>query len=475
MRRVCVLVLMLVASGSVLAGVGAHPQVRGALALVDAWIESVQAFEDVPGISVGFVVDQEVVFSKGYGYANVRRKVAADADTIYSICSISKLFTSIGVMQQRDAGKLSLRDPVADHLPWFDIQPGDVGGGPVRIKGLLTHSAGLPRESDFPYWLGEDHPFPTREALRERLGQQEMLYPYATLFQYSNLGLALAGEIVEARSGQPFDAYVRQHILDPLGMADTRTFFPKDLHGNRMAVGYRGKLRTGGRKPLPPFDTRGIAPAAGFTSSVNDLARFASWQFRVLAGSEQSVLSKETLAEMQQVAWVDPDWKVTWGLGFAIDNADGQTVVGHGGGCPGYITSLLMVPKHKLAAVVLTNAADGPADTIGVNLLKTVGGALQKLEQPIDEASVPLDTYAGNYGSRIWGGEIALRPWGARLVGVALPSDDMDNLVKLQHVEGDAFVRVTDDGERREAWVFQRDAKGNVTGVLRHSNVYERL
>ena len=79
-----------------------HPDVKGALAITDAWIDGMRAYRAVPGMSVGVVVDQDLIFTKGYGYANVRHKVPADADTIYSICSISKLFTSIGVMQMRE-------------------------------------------------------------------------------------------------------------------------------------------------------------------------------------------------------------------------------------------------------------------------------------------------------------------------------------------------------------------------------------
>ena len=117
-----------------------HPEVKGALAIVDAWIDGVRDYRKIPGISVGFVVDQDLIFSKGYGYANTRRKVPADVNTIYSVCSISKLFTSIGVMQMRDAGKLSLRDPVSEHLDWFNIKQNHEQAGPARIEGLLTHS-----------------------------------------------------------------------------------------------------------------------------------------------------------------------------------------------------------------------------------------------------------------------------------------------------------------------------------------------
>jgi CubicO group peptidase (beta-lactamase class C family) len=173
-----------------------HPEMTGAIAAIDAYIEGIQTYEKVPGISAGIVHDQQLIWHKGYGYSNLETKRPADADTLYSICSISKLFTAIGIMQLRDAGELNLRDPVGDHLDWFNIKQAHDGSGPATIESLLTHSSGLPRESDYPYWNGPDFPFPTRAQIIDRLSVQETLYPAQHYFQYSNLALTLAGEIV---------------------------------------------------------------------------------------------------------------------------------------------------------------------------------------------------------------------------------------------------------------------------------------
>jgi len=147
----------------------AHPEVAGAIAAIDAYLEGIQTYEKVPGISVGIVHDQVLLWQRGYGYSNLATKRPADADTLYSICSISKLFTAISIMQLRDAGQLHLRDPVGDHLDWFNIEQAHDDSGPTTIESLLTHSSGLPRESDFPYWNGPDFPFPTRAQVIDRL------------------------------------------------------------------------------------------------------------------------------------------------------------------------------------------------------------------------------------------------------------------------------------------------------------------
>lgn len=453
-----------------------HPEVMGALAVIDAWVDGRQMFERIPGISIGIVHDQDLLWASGYGYANLETERPADADTLYSICSISKLFTAIGIMQLRDENKLRLRDSVSDHLDWFDITQAHEGSGPVTIEGLMTHSSGLPRESDFPYWIGPDFPFPTREEMIERLDSQQTLYPSQHYFQYSNLGWSLAGEIVQERSGQEYDEYVQEHILDPLDLGSTRTYYPEDMRGEQLAVGYTGLHRDLSRDPVKPFFTRGITAAAGFTSSVNDLASFASWQFRLLDNGGEEVLAANTLREMHRVHWVDPDWKTTWGLGFSVRRADDTTYVSHGGGCPGYITSFTMVPKQKIAAVVLTNAGDGPAGSIAVNILNTIGAALEKAGTPSEDEIPDFSKFEGNYESRPWGGEIAVRQWGDQLVVIDIPGNNLEEaMIKLKHDGGNTFIRLTDDDDTREPWVFELGDDGKAARISRHSGFLTRV
>lgn len=199
------------------------PRFEQAVDLFEAWLDARMDYEKIPGMSVGLVHDQDLVWAKGYGFAHPDTEVAATPSTMYSICSISKLFTSIGVMQQRDAGELRLDDAVADLLPWYDLEQAHPDGPSVRVEGILTHSSGLPRESAHPYWTGPEFPFPTRDEIIEGLAEQETLYPGERYFQYSNLGMALAGQLIEQASGMAYDDYVREHILDPLAMSDTHT------------------------------------------------------------------------------------------------------------------------------------------------------------------------------------------------------------------------------------------------------------
>jgi len=456
--------------------VSAHPEVQGALRALDAWIEGVQIYDRVPGISAGIVVGPDLVWTGSYGYSNLEAKRPAGPDTLYSICSISKLFTSIGIMQLRDAGKLRLSDPVADHLDWYSIEQSYDDSPPVTIETLLTHSSGLPRESDFPYWVGPEFPFPSRDEVIARLRQQKTLYPAQRYFQYSNLALTLAGEIIRERSGQDYEEYVSERILEPLGLDNTRPYYPEHLRGDMLAIGYTGMHRSGRRDPVKPFFTRGITPAAGFTSSVRDLAAFAGWQFRLLEQGSDDVLSANTLREMQRVHWVDPDWDTTWGLGFSVSRDDDMTLVGHGGGCPGYITQFLMNPKEQVAAIVLTNAGDGPAGNTAVQALRLMTAAVREADSPPEMAAPDYSMYEGNYTVLPWGGEIAVRQWGDELVKIDIPSDDLgDAISKLRHDGEHRFLRLTDDDEPREPWTFELGDDGKARRVYVHSIYYERI
>src|SRR5262249_9125051 len=160
---------------------------------------------------------------------------AAMPQTIYRIASITKLFTSTAVLQLRDAGKLQLDDPITRHLSWFNIQNRYSDAPPITIRHLLTHTPGLPPEAAFPYWT--DATSPPLDQITETLPQQETVRPPDIEWKYSNLGLALAGEIVAAVSGQSYEDYIEQHILDPLGMNSTYIRSP-DPHHPQLATAY---------------------------------------------------------------------------------------------------------------------------------------------------------------------------------------------------------------------------------------------
>jgi CubicO group peptidase (beta-lactamase class C family) len=455
------------------------PRVASALELARAWLDAERSYEGVPGASAAIVHDQKTLWTGAFGLADVASGRKAEPGTIYSICSISKLFTSVAVMQQRDEGKLRLDDAVRSKLPWFAMKPGGTDGTEITIEGLLTHASGLPRETDLPYWTGPSFAFPTHDQIVARLSQQTALYPAETYFQYSNLGLTLAGEIVAATSGVPYADYVAKNILTPLKLASTSPEMPEGERGKRLASGYSARTRSGRRDPVAFFQGKGVAPAMGFASTAEDLARFAAWQFRLLGGGDPEVLKAATLREMQRVHFVDPDFETMWGLGFQVVRSEKTTLVGHGGSCPGFRTHLMLQPDEKLGVVVLTNASGVDVEGWAEHVREILAPALKAASKEPGKGKTPapeLRKFAGTYSGAPWGGETFVLPWEDGLAMLSLPSrQPMKDLIKLKKTGDLTFRRIRKDDTLGEEIVFALGPDGKATRFTRHSNHSTRV
>jgi len=440
-----------------------------AYTLIDTWLSTQQKFDQLPGISAAVVEDQKILWSGAYGFAN--EGVETETSTLCSICSISKLFTAVAVMQLYDQGKVRLDDTIDKFLPNYNIAQQFPDSGPVTLRSLLSHSSGLPRESAYPYWTGDFY-FPTRAEIEGRFQTQQTLYPASTYYQYSNLALTLLGEIVEEVSGMDYGSYIIQNILDPLGLNNTHPEMPKNLFGNQLAVGQTALQSDGNRLKLPLYQSQGVAPAMGFASNVLDLAKFAQWQFRLRDTTITEILKPATLKLMQQVHFTDPGWKVTRGLGFGVwKGPNGTTWVGHGGSCPGYRSTLQLDLKNKMAYTAMINAS-------GTNPGKYTRGIYQilnKVEKTKEDAK-DLSDYIGSYSNNPWWYGTYFGSWNGRLVSLSLPADQPgSDMTFFKHIEGDVFRRVRDDNELGEELEFIRDVDGKVVKYKIHDNYYPRL
>ena len=177
-----------------------------------------------PAIRAGVVVGDDIVWSKGFGTIDASHTVAATPQTIYSICSISKLFTSISLMQLYEAGKVRSDDPITTYLPWATMSPAPKRAHHAERPAhpLFWHSRAVTRS----YWSGPDFPFPTREEIQARSELSQRSIRRERYFQYSNLGLTLVGETVAAVSGESYAEYAKANVVAPLVLNDTRTFMP---------------------------------------------------------------------------------------------------------------------------------------------------------------------------------------------------------------------------------------------------------
>jgi len=482
--KIVIIMLLLVAFVQVGYALEGKKDYSEAFKLVEAWLDAQKDYEQLPGITAVVVEDQQVLWSGAYGLSNIEQNVKAKQSTIFSICSISKLFTSVAIMKLYDEGLLRLDDRVEDILPAYNLKQKYPESGPITVRSLMTHSSGLPREAAYPYWTGPDFPFPTREQIDKKLQKQETLYPSSTYFQYSNLGLSLLGEIVEERSGMPFNEYVLKHILKPLGLANTRTSLPETLYGKELAIGYSSMTRKSTREKVNFFQANGIGPAAGFSSTVLDLAKFATWQFRLRDTTVTEILRPSTLKNMHRIHWTNPDWKTTWGLGFSVRKGEkGNTWIGHGGSCPGYRSTLQLDLKTKRAYSVMINASGtNPrkyAEGIHAILEKVKAKAEAKSAEKADPATggaKNLQEYVGYYDQMPWWGESYVSVWNDKLVTIDLPTENPEKAMTFyKPVKKDVFRRIRDDDELGESLVFERDEDGKITKFITHGNYYKKI
>ena len=396
------------------------PEVKAALQVLDAWINASMKNQEQPGLSIGIVYNQDLIWAKGFGFADIDNKVAATPSTLYRIASISKLFTSTAIMQLRDEGKLQLDDPVAKHLPWFKIENHHTEGPIVTIRHLLTHTSGLPREPTGVSW--RDLTFPTRQEMIQNISKQKTVFSTETEWKYSNLALSLAGEIVATVSGESWEDYIEKNILGPLKMGRTIPMPNSDLSG--LAVGYGRRILDSSRSVEPFVDPEAIRPAGNMASNVEDLARFVSFQFSDIETRTEPILKSSTIREMHRVHWLRPDWQSGWGLGFEVKRVDEETRVGHGGSLPGFRCYLEMVPDKKLGVIVLTNADDGEPRLFSSKVFEILGPAIDHATEPLKILSEPDSDWNQYVGTYTWkNSDIEIMILNGKLTMI-IPTDD---------------------------------------------------
>ena len=412
------------------------PDVQGAIRLFSAWLEGQIAYRGLPGVVVGVVSDQELVWAQGFGFANVDAKRPMAPDTRFRMASHSKLFTATSIMQLREQGRLRLDDPVSEYLPWFRVQSAEPDDPPITIEHLLTHSSGLPREagSHWSHWE-----FPTHEELLELIPKREAPFSPETRWKYSNLAYTIAGMIIEEVSGETWAGYLQNNIFNPLGMAASSV--DRDVAG--LTTGYSRRMPDGSREVIPFVDARGMAAATGLTSTVEDMAKFVSAQFRKGPRGSDQILSTASLREMHRVRMLENTWTRGQGIGFGVSRVEDKLYVGHGGGYPGHTTNTLIQLDSKVGVIVLTNTNDSNPGDMARQLMDTVGEAVAEATatEPAEVTWNPAwERFAGLY--RSIGGDTQVVLLNERLVVMTPNAPSINDSVGLEPI-GDGRFRLT--------------------------------
>ena len=303
---------------------------------------------DIAGVTISVVKDGQLLFAKGYGYADVEKKRPVVAnETLFRPGSVSKLFTWTAVMQLAEQGKVDLDRDVNTYL---DFKIPEAFGKPVTLKNLLTHTPGF-EEVIKDLFVDPTKPFSLGQYLKTHIPRR--IYPPGTVAAYSNYGAGLAGYIVERVSGRPFNQYVDEHIFKPLGMTHS-TFdqpLPKSLEA-QMSKGY------GSASDDPkPFEAVGPGPAGSLTSTATDMASFMAAH---LQGGEYAggrILRPETVALMHSKLYELNKAANGMAYGFYEESRNGHRIIGHSGDTEQFHSSLHLIPDANLGFFVSYNSA----------------------------------------------------------------------------------------------------------------------
>jgi CubicO group peptidase (beta-lactamase class C family) len=446
-----------------------HPHVQEAIRLFDTWLEADVAYERVPGLAIGVVADGQLLWARGYGFADTARRTPVSPSTPFSLCSISKLFTATAVLQLRDAGTIALDDPVGRHVTGFNARRTHPLPEAVTVRRLLTHASGLPRDFPFASWTGPEYPFPTRAQVLESLAAPVPSSVAGSRHDYSNVGMTLAGELVQSVSGLSFEEYVRRRLFEPLGM--TRSFTDQNgaARSAGLATGFSVLQRDGSRLPIPPYEVRGLAPVAGIVSTVEDMARFAGWQVLGALGHESPVLRASSVQEMQAVQFMPADSWTTAGYGFQMWRENDRTFVGHAGTCPGAQSQLLLRPQDHIAVIVLSNALGVETGRYAQRAHDVFAPAIRAASEDQPGTGPASSAFEGMY-QRPLGSESAVMMWQGRLAVRTLPSASPLGGLELFDAVADSVFR-RGSGASAETIAFRTDAQGRLLLVRGHQHM----
>ncbi len=330
-----------------------YEELAGRLA---GFVEAEMEHKRIPALALAITDGDQVVWARGFGEA--RPGVPADADTLFRVGSVSKLFTDIAVVARHEAGELDLDREVSEVLPGF--QPADVPeAGGITLRRLMAHRAGLVREPPVGHYF--DDTDPSLAATVESLNGVPLVFPPGTRQKYSNAGIAVVGRVLEHAAGKPFAEAVTEEVLGPLGL-ESSSFSLAAAPAERVA--HATMWSYDGREfPAPGFPL-GMAPAGSMVTSVRDLGRFLT----LLAGGElPGVLDADALAGMWRVQFPadpgDPE-PSGFGLGFFVGTLEAPDAAGeitshrivrHGGAIYGYSTELAFLPEAGLGVVAVSN------------------------------------------------------------------------------------------------------------------------
>ena len=366
----------------------------------------------IPGLSVAVVKEGETIYSEGFGARDPQRNLPATPDTLYGIGSITKSFVAIAIMQLVEEEKLNVDDPVNQYIPFKLGLPGK----PIKIHHFLTHSSGLPSlatssvalhrgigvDTGIPWGSVQDFYRLVNDA------QEEIADEPGVRFFYHNAAWRMLGHIVQELSGQPFHVYIKDKILDPLGM--TRSTLKTDVFNadpNHIVPHWKKPDGTvePSRFPYPnPEDNPDfsfIAAAGGITSSVNEMTKYLNAQINNGSYKGGMLASPESFKNMHSLYSKRADnlyGELWYGYGVGVTpDFHGYNMISHGGSILVSTAHMSFIPELKAGVVMMANSAAPPWGDIAEGIYCSLLGLDPFEEVPSLIVKKKLRMLAGTY------------------------------------------------------------------------------
>ena len=370
---------------------------------LETWLDGMVPYAlkagDMAGAVVVVVKDGHVLLQKGYGYADVSKKLAMDPEqTMVRIGSTSKLFTWTAVMQLVEQGKLDLDRNINDYLD-FTI-PNDFGK-PVTLRDLMNHRGGFEEGLKDILWTNPQGVPSTEAYLKDH--KRPMLFAPGEVPAYSNYGAALAGYIVERISKEPYERYIERHILAPLGM--THTSFDQPLPEHFAAAVSKG-YRTASAAP-GPYELIVTRPAGSGTTTAADMAHFMIAHLQDGHFGDAEILQVDTAKRMHSPSEQAPAGFATMAHGFFRELHNGRTVIGHGGDTIYFHNDFELLPAEGVG-IDFTFNSRGRGEAVYLAREALFNGFMDRYfpdsAAPVDPAALPTaladaQVIAGRYES----------------------------------------------------------------------------
>jgi CubicO group peptidase (beta-lactamase class C family) len=460
----------------------------------DAYMAKILSDWNAPGIGVGIVVNDKLVFAQGYGYRDYEKKLPFTPDTLFQIASNTKLFTAVAAGMLVEEGKLSWDKPVRDSVPEIRFFNDQLTNS-VTLRDMLSHRTGITRHDTI--WYKSDF---TRKELFEKLAYLEPQEPLRQMFLYNNLMFSAVGYIIELKTGEPWEDFVQQRILDPLEMKSTVYTIADMLKRPDFGVGFAEKRDSTEIYRIPYYeDTVGVAPCGAIISNIDDMSH---WLIALMNDGKyqgKQVLPPEVLKATLEPAVALPNtlldsmgWSEilngAYGLGRETASYRGHLLAFHGGALPGFYSQVSLLPQEHVGVIVFTIGEHTRplADVITYNVYERLLGmgltdwsgrrlemrrkdkqagteARAKSNQgqvPNTQPSHPLSDYVADYENAAYGDlHIALKD-------DQLVFDFHKIRLPLMHFHYDRFDTPDDEQDGKWSVNFRTDPQGDINEAV---------